>query len=72
MAEGFDDIEMKNKNIGEDDDEFKEAETDFGGDENPWDIRDYPENFGEGSPRMKFNTVDIPDVKKDAKAIKNH
>ena len=65
MAEGgFDDIEMRNKNLRE-----EEAETKFSNDD-PWDIGDYPENFDEGSPRIKFNTVDIPDVKKDAKGMK--
>ena len=62
---GFDDIEMRNRNLREEEEkeEFHEAETKFGD-------GDYPENFDEGSPKMKFNTVDIPDVKKDAGAIK--
>ena len=72
MAEGgFDDIEMRNKNLREEEEEeYKEAETKFSDDDDPWGIGDYPENFDEGSPKMKFNTVDIPDVKKDAKGMK--
>ena len=74
MAEsGFDDIEMRNKKLREEEEEEeedKEAETKFSDDEDPWGIGDYPENFGEGSPKMKFNTVDIPDVKKDAGGIR--
>ena len=72
MAEGgFDDIEMRNKNLREEEEEeYKEAETKFSDDDDPWDIGDYPENFDEESPRIKFNTVDIPDVRKDAKGMK--
>ena len=66
MAEGeFDNIEMRNKNLREEEEEkeYKEAETKFYHD-------DYDENLDEGSPKIKFNTVDIPDVKKDAKGMK--
>ena len=62
----FDDIEMKDKDRyskeegGEE--EFQEAETDFGGDENLGD---------EGSPRMKFNRVEtLSKLKKDAGNMK--
>ena len=60
MAEGgFDDIEMQNKNLKEEEEEeYKEAETKFSDDDDPWDIGDYPENFDEGSPKMKFNRID--------------
>ena len=61
MAEGgFDDIEMRDRKMEEE--EYKEAETKFGDEDDPWSIGDYPENFDEGSPKMKFNTVDIPDA----------
>ena len=65
MAEsGFDDIEMQNRNREE------EAETKFDDDDDPWDIGKEPENLDSGSPKIKFNTVDIPDIKKDAGAMK--
>ena len=76
MAEGgFDDIEMRNKKLREEEEEeeeeeYKEAETKFSDDDDPWGIGDYPENYDEGSPKRKFNTVDIPDVKKDVKGMK--
>ena len=35
MSEGFDDIEMKNRNMEE---EEEERETSFGGDDNPDDL----------------------------------
>ena len=64
MAEGeFDDIELKNRNREEEEEEFHESETKFSD-------RDYPENFDERSPLVKFHRVDIPDVRKDAKGMK--
>ena len=68
MAEGgFDDIEMKNKNVEEDEEEeYKEVEIDFGGD----DIEEYPDNFDESS-KTEFNRVDtLSKLKKDAGNMK--
>ena len=72
MAEGgFDDIETKNRNREEDDEEFQEAETKLDSDDNPWDIGDYPENFDEGSPKIKFNRLEtLSKLKKDAGNMK--
>ena len=69
MAEGgFDDIEMRNKNLREEEEREGEEETNFKSDEDDtWGIRDYPENFDERSPIIR---VDIPNVKKDAGSIK--
>ena len=67
MAEGFDDIEMKNRNIEEEEEE--EGETCFGGGD--------PENHNRSiniinteNPKSKFNRVghrrigSVPDIKK--------
>ena len=62
----FDDIEMKDKDRNEDE---EEAETKFDEDEDPWGIGDYPENYEEDSPKMKFNRADIPSVKGLKKSI---
>ena len=58
---GFDDIEMKNRNIEE------EGETSFGGD----DLEDHNISIiiiNIEKPKSKFNRV--PDVKKDARSIR--
>ena len=58
MSEGFDDIEMKNRNMEE---EEEERETSFGGD----DLEDNPEGHNRSiniinteNPKRKFNRVD--------------
>ena len=51
--------------------ENKEAETKFSDDDDPWGIGDYPKNFDEGSPKMKFNRVEtLSKLKKDAGNMK--
>ena len=59
MSEGFDDIEMKNRNMEE---EEEERETSFGGD----DLEDNPEGHNRSiniinteNPKRKFNRVDL-------------
>ena len=80
MDKGFDDIEMKNKNI-EEDPENEEGETSFDGD-NPYDPVGNNRSINiinTENQKSKFNRVntfdisditDIPDVKKDSVSIK--
>ena len=65
---GFDYIEMRDKNLKEEEEEEEEeAETKFSEDEDPWDIRDYPENFDSESPK-RVDT--LSKLKKDAGNMK--
>ena len=61
MSEGFDDIEMRNRNMEEEEEE-EEGETSFGGD----DLEDNPEGHNRSiniinteNPKRKFNRVDL-------------
>ena len=68
IAEGFDDIEMRNRNMEEEEEE-EEGETSFGGD----DLEDHNRSINiinTENPKSKFNRVgrrrsgSVPDIKK--------
>ena len=71
MSEGFDDIEMRNRNMEEEEEEEEEeGETSFGGDD-PDDHNRSINIINTENQKSKFNRVKyIPDVKKDAGSIR--